>query len=259
VPQAIVLEDIRRLAALGARHITFADPDFLNGPTHALRVARAMRREFPAITFDFTAKVEHLAKGAGLLPELAGLGCLFIVTAVESLSDRVLRNLEKGHARADVFRVLRAARAAGISLRPSLVAFTPWTAAGDYFELLDFVEEEGLADEVEPVQLAIRLLIPPGSSLLGRPQAAPFLRELDEENFIWRWAHPDPRMDRLHEEALALVEEAASRAEDPARTFPRLRELAAEVLEMPERRASSLAALSPGRARPPRLTESWFC
>lgn len=259
VPREAVLEDVRRLAAQGARHITFADPDFLNGPSHALRVARAVHAGFPGLTFDFTAKVSHLVKHAGMLPELARLGCLFIVSAVESLSGRVLAILGKGHTPAEVFEALAACRAAGISLRPSLLAFTPWTSAEDYFELLDFIEEENLADEVDPVQLAIRLLIPPGSALLGRPELAPHLRELDQENFVHRWAHPDPRMDRLHEGALALVEEAAERGEDPALTFARLRALAAEVLEMPDRAGSALAGLSPARARPPRLTESWFC
>ena len=259
VPREVVLEDARRLASQGARHLTFADPDFLNGPAHALRVARAVHAELPGLTFDFTAKVSHLVRHAELLPEFARLGCLFIVTAVESLNDGILAKLQKGHARADVRAALAACRAAGISLRPSLLAFTPWTTAEDYFELLDFIEEEELADEVDPVQFAIRLLIPPGSALLGTPQLAPHLGELDQENFIHRWAHPDPRMDRLHEEALALVEEAAEGGEDPALTFARLRALAAEVLEMPDRAESSFAAVSPSRARPPRLTESWFC
>ncbi|MBI3126352.1 MAG: radical SAM protein [Candidatus Tectomicrobia bacterium] len=259
VPRETVLEDVRRLAAQGARHLTFADPDFLNGPSHSLRVARAVNAEFPGLTFDFTAKVSHLVKHRDLLPELARLGGLFAVSAVESLNDRLLGILDKGHTREDVFEALAACRAAGLSLRPSLLAFTPWTSAGDYFELLDFIEEERLQDEVDPVQMAIRLLIPPGSALLGRPDLAPHLLELDQENFVHRWAHPDPRMDRLHEEALSLAEEAAAHDEDPALTFARLRALAARILEMPGRAGSSLGALPPDRARPPRLTESWFC
>ena len=35
VPMDIVLADIRQQVAAGAEHITFGDPDFLNGPTHA--------------------------------------------------------------------------------------------------------------------------------------------------------------------------------------------------------------------------------
>src|SRR5205807_2625135 len=42
VPQEIVLEDIRRQVLAGASHITFGDPDFLNGPGHSMKVVRAM-------------------------------------------------------------------------------------------------------------------------------------------------------------------------------------------------------------------------
>ncbi|MPZ88678.1 MAG: radical SAM protein, partial [Nitriliruptorales bacterium] len=42
VDEQVVAADIDQLVAAGARHITFADPDFLNGPTHALRVVRAL-------------------------------------------------------------------------------------------------------------------------------------------------------------------------------------------------------------------------
>ncbi len=47
VPVDIVLADIRTQVKRGARHITFGDPDFFNGPTHALRIARALHQEFP--------------------------------------------------------------------------------------------------------------------------------------------------------------------------------------------------------------------
>ena len=258
VPREIVLEDIRTLATQGAKHITFADPDFLNGPAHAMRIARALHEDFPALTFDFTAKVEHLARHEDLLFELGALGCVFIVTALESLSDGVLEQLVKGHTRAEAGRAVRAARAAGISIRPTLVSFTPWTTADDYLDVLDFVEEFGLIDEVDPIQYAIRLLIPPGSNLLGRPALVPHLGEFDPENFIHRWTHPDPRMDRLHGETLAIAEEAAENDEDPALTFGRIRGAAAAILDRPDR-AGSPPSLAPDRLRPPRLTESWFC
>src|SRR5437016_11176606 len=102
VPVETVQADIRQLVSAGARHITFGDPDFLNGPRHALTVARALHAEFPHVTFDITAKVEHLLARRGDLPELAALGCLFIVSAVESLSDTVLAHLDQGHSAADV-------------------------------------------------------------------------------------------------------------------------------------------------------------
>ena len=83
-------------------HITFGDPDFFNGPTHAHahRRARCTRR-IPALTYDVTIKVEHLLQHRDLLPRLRDTGCLFVTSAVESIDDRVLALLEKGHTRAD--------------------------------------------------------------------------------------------------------------------------------------------------------------
>ena len=96
VPKDIVLEDIRRLVRAGATHITFGDPDFLNGPRHSLAIVRTMHAEFPELTFDFTEKVEHILECRTFFPEFVALACLFMVSAVESLSDTVLANLEKG-------------------------------------------------------------------------------------------------------------------------------------------------------------------
>jgi len=178
VPVDVVQADVRQLVEAGATHVTFGDPDFLNGPRHALAVARALHAEFPAVTFDVTAKVEHLLRHRGLLPELAALGCLFVVSAVESLSDVVLDHLAKGHTGADVVEALRAVRAAGLTLRPTWVAFTPWTTLDDYQEMLDFVERETLIDHVDPVQYSIRLLVPPGSLLAASDAMRPHLGEL---------------------------------------------------------------------------------
>ncbi|TMQ68719.1 MAG: radical SAM protein, partial [Candidatus Eisenbacteria bacterium] len=125
VPAEVVLADVRHQVAMGATHITFADPDFLNAPTHALRIVRALHAEFPVLSFDLTTKIEHVLEHRALMPELAACGALFVVSAVESLSDTVLAHLEKGHTRADVFAALGILRQAGIALRPSLVSFTP--------------------------------------------------------------------------------------------------------------------------------------
>jgi len=254
VPQDIVLEDIRQQVRAGATHITFGDPDFLNGPQHSLRVVRAMHAEFPTLTFDFTAKIEHLLNRGEHLREFAESGCMFIISAVESLSETVLKILDKEHSRDDFVNVLGLCDDAGIPLRPTWVAFTPWTTMDDYLEMLAFIEANGLIDHVDPVQYVIRLLIPPGSWLAEHPATLPYRGSLDEAAFTYRWKHPDPNMDRLHKEVSALVEQDALSGEDSATTFFRVRELA-------HGRSSedAVCSLSPDRERAPRLTESWFC
>jgi radical SAM superfamily enzyme YgiQ (UPF0313 family) len=258
VPENIVLEDVRGLVASGARHITFGDPDFLNGPGHSLRITRAMHEEFPALTFDFTAKVEHILKYRDLVPELARSGCMFVVSAVESLSNIVLENLKKDHTRDDVIEALRILRGAGIAMRPTFVSFTPWGTIDDYIDVLEFVESQGLIDHVDPVQYSIRLLVPPGSLLLSQADSDQWLGPLVQDSFSYEWVHPDRRMDELHRQVSALVEEATGRNEDPGETFHRILELAYTTRggAPPTRLALTY---DPLRLRPPRLTEAWFC
>ncbi|MDQ2732362.1 MAG: CUAEP/CCAEP-tail radical SAM protein [Armatimonadota bacterium] len=256
-PPEIVMEDIRQQVAAGARHITFGDPDFLNGPGHAMRLARLLHHEFPGVTFDCTTKIEHILQRPALFPELRECGCIFIVSAVESLSDTVLRILDKGHTRKDVVDALAILNSAGIAMRPTWLPFTPWTTLEDYLDLFQFVEDHDLIDHVDPVQYSVRLLLPPGSLLLDRPEMQPYLGPLIEENFSYEWRAIDERMDRLASAVARLVEEAASAEEDPADTFYRIWLLAASFSSSPPHVPKR--QIPPGRKRPPRLTEPWFC
>jgi radical SAM superfamily enzyme YgiQ (UPF0313 family) len=254
VPEKVVLEDIRQQVAAGVTHITFGDPDFLNGPGHALKVVRAMHSAFPHLTFDFTAKVQHILERRDLFSELGASGCVFMISAVESLSETVLNILEKHHTRSDVAEALGIVRDAGIAFRPTWVPFTPWTTRDDYCEILAFVEEHGLIDHIDPVQYSIRLLVPPGSYLMDHPAMLPHRGTLDQAAFSYRWAHPDPEMDRLQKEVAALVERSTQAEEDTALTFYRIKALA-------ERRPSAdlSCSLPRDRRRAPRLSEPWFC
>jgi radical SAM superfamily enzyme YgiQ (UPF0313 family) len=254
VPVDVVLEDVQRQVKAGATHISFGDPDFLNGPKHSRRVVRALHAEFPSLTFDFTAKIEHLLTRGEDLPEFAAAGCLFIISAVESLSNRVLTILDKCHTRADVVQAWKFVRDAGIALRPTWVTFTPWTTLEDFQEVLEFVDSNDLIDHVDPVQYSVRLLIPPGSWLAEHEETLPHRGELDEAALTFRWKHPDPRMDQLQKDVARVVEQDAQAEADPAATFYRIKELA--FADQPVVFARPIAA---DRKRAPRMTESWFC
>lgn len=254
LPRDVVMADIRQQVEVGATHITFGDPDFLNGPNHSLRVVREMHEEFPELTFDFTAKVEHLLTRGESLPEFAAAGCLFIISAVESLSNRVLTILDKCHTRQDVADAWNLVRGAGIALRPTWVSFTPWTTREDFLEVLQFVEENQLIDHVDPVQYSVRLLIPPGSWLAEHAETLPYRGELDEGSFTYRWQHPDPFMDQLQKDVAKLVEEDARSGADAATTFFRIKELA-----LGRDPVLVVDPLPTDRQRAPRMSEAWFC
>ncbi|MCG9126019.1 radical SAM protein [Candidatus Poribacteria bacterium] len=254
VPQETVLNEIHKQVVEGATHITFGDPDFLNGPLHGLRVLREMHDTYPNLTFDFTTKVEHILKHRKHFPEFAELGCRFVISAVESLSDRVLTILEKHHTRSDVEEAIDIVQGTGIALRPTWVPFTPWTSLDAYLEILEFVEMHGLIYHVDPVQFAVRLLIPPGSYLLNRPETKALSLTLDETAFSYVWVHPDARMDELQKTVNSLVENDNITDVDPLDTFYSIWEVSMD-LSGKSRPKRNKRRHSPA----PRITEAWFC
>jgi len=248
VQPEVALADIRQQVGASAEHITFGDPDFFNGPTHAMRIVDALHQEFPNLTYDATIKIEHLLKHRELLPRLGETGCLFVTSAVESIDDAVLAKLDKGHTRADFIEVAREFRSVGLTLAPTFIPFTPWTTREQYREMLALLVELDLVEHVAPVQLALRLLIPRGSRLLELADIQAVLREFDEPALLYRWRHPDPALDALAEQALRIAASHGSRRE----VFGYLWNL---VNDQPLPENPDL----PPRAPIPYLDEPWFC
>jgi radical SAM superfamily enzyme YgiQ (UPF0313 family) len=254
VPVAVVLEDIAQQVREGARHISFGDPDFFNGPTHGLRLARALHASFPEVTFDATVKIQHLVEHAGLLPELRASGCLFVTSAVEAVDDEILRLLAKNHSAADFDRAVALTRAAGIALAPTFVAFTPWTTLEGYVALLERLVRLRLVQSVPPVQLSIRLLVPAESWLLKLPGFRERLGPFDAALLGYPWQHPDPRVDRLQHDVQTLVARSEAQTLSRRETFAaiwRMAHVAAErdVPTLPEDLGMPI----------PRLSEPWYC
>ena len=248
VQPEVVLADIRQQVAAGAQHISFGDPDFFNGPTHAMRIVDALHREWPAISYDATIKIEHLLKHRELLPRLRDTGCLFVTSAVESVDDAVLAKLDKGHTRADFIQVAREFRSIGLTLAPTFIPFTPWTTRDSYRQLLQQLVELELAEHIAPVQLALRLLIPRGSRLLELDEVQAVIRAFDEPALLYRWQHPDPEVDALAAQALRIAASHGTRRE----IFGYLWNL------VNERPLPEDFYQSPGAAVP-YMDEPWFC
>jgi radical SAM superfamily enzyme YgiQ (UPF0313 family) len=247
IPIDVVMEDVRAQVARGAQHISFGDPDFFNGPTHARRLVERFANECPSVTFDVTIKIEHLLKHAEMLPLLRDTGCLFITSAVESVDDCVLEHLQKGHTRADFVSAVERCRLAGIALSPTFVPFTPWTTLDGYVDLLNQIATLDLIEAVAPIQLAIRLLVTAQSKLLELPEIRGLVEPFDPASLSWPWRHHDSRVDRLQRDVMGIVGAYAGR--------PR-----ADVFAAIADRSGS--APTTGRHRgltPPYMTESWYC
>jgi radical SAM superfamily enzyme YgiQ (UPF0313 family) len=261
VQPEVVLADIRQQVAAGAQHITFGDPDFFNGPRHALQIVRALHREFPGVSYDVTIKVEHLLKHAEHLRELRETGCAFVTTAVESLDDDVLARLDKGHTRADFLRLVEIMRDAELALSPTFIPFTPWTTIAGYADLLRTLASLELLENVAPVQLSIRLLIPQGSRLLELHELKQTLEGFDQDALSYRWRNPDPRVDELQSEVEKCVADCAREGLTRGQTFELVWALAHPSPESGESAGQPAfkAAPLPARASIPYLTEPWYC
>jgi radical SAM superfamily enzyme YgiQ (UPF0313 family) len=256
VPIDVVMQDIRAHVAARAEHITFGDPDFFNGPTHARRLVERLATEFPALTYDVTIKIEHLLAHADMLSLLKQTGCLFITSAVESIDDEVLVKLRKGHTRADFVRAVGLCRDAGVALAPTFVPFTPWTTLEGYIDLLEQIEALGLIESVAPIQLAIRLLVTAESRLLELPDIKDLVAPFDPESLTWPWRHADPRVDALQCAVMRIAGSRISRTE----AFVAIAETA---------RGNGVGSHFPHAARkmtpdpisptPPYMTEAWYC
>ncbi len=260
VGRDVVMEDIRRQVAAGAQHITFGDPDFFNGPTHAVEIVRALHREFPELSYDVTIKVEHLLEQRELLPVLRQTGCAFVTTAVESVDDRVLRMLDKGHSRADFIHLAMLMRALGLFLVPTFVPFTPWTTLESYQELLSTVAKLELIEHVPPVQLTIRLLIPAGSRLLEITDLyAVELGAFEPERLMYPWRSPDPRVDDLQRELEEMVQRESKKGTGRGEIFANIWKLTQRARGADLEETIPVMPPAAARATIPYLTEPWFC
>jgi radical SAM superfamily enzyme YgiQ (UPF0313 family) len=256
VSRDVVMADIRQQATAGAQHISFGDPDFFNGIGHATALIESFHLEFPDLTYDVTIKIEHLRKYERYLPSLRDTGCLFVISAVESVDDAILERLDKGHTRQDFLAVVNNFRSLGMTLHPTFVPFSPWTTLEGYLDLLTVLRDEHLIENVTPVQLGIRLLIPAGSRLLELEEIRQIVQPFDPQSLVFPWTHSDERVDRLSKTVQEIAADADQKKQSRFQAFERIwRAAHAEA-----GREASCSALEPMAASAvPFLSEPWYC
>lgn len=257
IQREVVLADIEQQVEMGACHITFGDPDFFNGPGHAIPLVQELQRRYPGLSYDVTIKVSHLLKHTQLLPLLKETGCLFVTTAVEAFDEEVLAYFDKRHSRQEFEKVLEQCRQAGLLLLPTFVAFTPWTSLDGYRRFLAELVRLDLIEQVAPVQLTIRLLIPPGSHLLALPALQPHLGDFDEAKFSYQWQNPDPRVDELQRRLERLVQARSADGVARRQIFQEVWQLAHSHLAEPP--LLPLPDVPGTPASLPHLSEPWYC
>ncbi len=251
-----VLADLQWLTENGAEHVTFGDPDFLNGPAHARRLIEAANSEFPELTFDLTVKVEHILSHSSIWGEMAKRNVVFVVSAFETVNNRVLACLDKGHTVSELPRAVTVLREAGLVVRPSWLPFTPWTEISDLDDIFSFIADQDLMGATDPVQMGIRLLVPEGSLVLDIPGArGEILGSYDFSTLSYTWESLHPAVDELQRSVLALAEQGSRGEMDPRQTLHAQWSAARRAIRRPP---PSVDEVDWGESVPG-LTESWFC
>ena len=171
------------------------------------------------------------------------------------MDDRILEHLAKNHTNADFGHAVQLLRAAGIALAPTFVPFTPWTTLEGYIALLARLVELELIESVPPIQLAIRLLVPQGSELLGLPGFMGYLGAFDPKLLGYPWRHADTRVDALQKDIQAWVAEAEAKGSTRRDSFARIWQLAHAAAGLTAPALPAAGAAVPAA----RLSEPWYC
>ena len=114
---------------------------------------------------------------------------------------------------------------AEIVLQPTFIPFTPWTTFEQLQDLFEQLNRLDLVEAVAPIQLGIRLLIPPGSRLLELEEVREMVGPFDAKALIYPWKHPNPAIDRLCE---GVAGDCSLQRKTEARAYGNVRENVAD-------------------------------
>jgi radical SAM superfamily enzyme YgiQ (UPF0313 family) len=199
--QDMIIEDIRQVVQMGAKHIWFTDAEFFNGRHHGLFVIQRMKREFPDLTFDITTRADHILECKDQIRELRDLGCLFVTSALEFPSQVFLDAVDKELRLDQIESAVAYCQQIGLTLNPTFIPFNPWVGYEELNAFRNWLERQRLLEAVNPLQYETRLYLYKGSPLLNHPDVRKL--KLTEREFEYEWEHPDTRV----EQAWAVVVE----------------------------------------------------
>jgi hypothetical protein len=142
-----------------------------------------------------------------------------------------------------------------MTVHPTFVPFSPWTTLESYLHLLRVIYEQKLTENVAPIQLGIRLLIPEGSRMLQLQDIRSAIGPFDPQSLVYPWKNADARVDELSEKVQEIA--AAADREKVSRSV---------AFERVWKAAHAAAGINPPELetdfaqRPvPFLSEPWYC
>src|SRR5437870_5738341 len=139
----------------------------------------------------------------------------------------------------------------------AIVSFTAWTTLDSYLELLRVLRENDLVENVAPIQLAIRLLIPRGSRLLELDEIRHLAGPFDPSALVYPWSNADARVDALGAEMEQIVSGGEKHKLPRQAIFERIWKAAHEAAGVETELAARPVLVS--RPAIPYLNEPWYC
>jgi len=247
-----IITDVTNQVEEGAKHISFNDPDFFNGPKHALKILQLLNEKHPSITYDSTIKVEHILKYPDYFQELKNLNMLFVISAFETTNDHVLNILQKNHSFNDLNKAVELSLENNIDIRPTWMPFSPWTEQNDLISIIKLIENYKLRETVDPIQLTIKLLVPKNSLILKRPEMKEYLLDYDPASFSYAWQYKFPNIDNIQNEIFnyVLQHESENEYTQYLGLVDILESHTNETLLNSEKYSQRIV---------PKLSETWFC
>ena len=247
-----IITDVTNQVEEGAKHISFNDPDFFNGPKHALKILQLLNEKHPSITYDSTIKVEHILKYPDYFQELKNLNMLFVISAFETTNDHVLNILQKNHSFNDLNKAVELSLENNIDIRPTWMPFSPWTEQNDLISIIKLIENYKLRETVDPIQLTIKLLVPKNSLILKKPEMKEYLLDYDPASFSYAWKYKFPNIDNIQNELFTYVLQHESENE-----YTQYLGLV-DILES-HTNETLLNSEKYSQRIVPKLSETWFC
>jgi len=118
------------------------------------------------------------------------------------------------------------------------------------------IEEQGVVENVAPIQLGIRLLIPEGSRMLELEEVRCLVGRFDPQSLAYPWKNADPRLDALSDTVQEIAASAERQKESRQATFERIWKAAHAAAGL---RAPQLDLSARSQASIPFLSEPWYC
>ena len=118
------------------------------------------------------------------------------------------------------------------------------------------ISELDLIENVAPVQLGMRLLIPEGSRILELTEMNQFIGDFDAEKLSYKWKPADQRVDELQSKVYEAIQLGVSEGASRRAIFEQVWILAHNACE------KTAPALPPERAESspvPVMSEPWYC